>query len=111
VLGSAGLPGLTGFVGEFLVLSGTYATLTTFAFIGVLGVVFTAAYFLWKIIQKVLLGQATERWAKLPDLKGFEILTLVPLAVLMIVIGIYPNWIISTINVATVEILKLMGAA
>jgi NADH-quinone oxidoreductase subunit M len=108
---SLGLPGLAGFVGEFLVLRGAYATLTLLAFIGVLGVVFTAAYFLWKVIQKVLLGTASERWAKLPDLQGFEILTLVPLAVLMLVIGIYPTWIINTINYATVEILKLMGAA
>ncbi|MBI4674962.1 MAG: NADH-quinone oxidoreductase subunit M [Chloroflexi bacterium] len=108
---SLGLPGLAGFVGEFLVLRGAYTTLTTLAFIGVLGVVFTAAYFLWKVIQKVLLGTADEKWAKLPDLKGFEILTLAPLAVLMFVIGIYPTWIIDTINFATVEILRLMATA
>jgi NADH-quinone oxidoreductase subunit M len=107
---SLGLPGLAGFVGEFLVLRGAYATLTALAFIAVLGVVLTAAYFLWKVIQRVLLGQADERWAKLPDLKGFEVLTLVPLAVLMIVIGIYPNWILDTINNATVAILQMMGA-
>lgn len=108
---SLGLPGLAGFVGEFLVLRGSYTTLTLLTFIAVTGVVFTAAYFLWKVIQKVLLGQASERWAKLPDLHGFEVLTLVPLAVLMIAIGIYPNWILDTINTATVEILKLVGAA
>lgn len=108
---SLGLPGLAGFVGEFLVLRGAYTTLTTLAFIGVLGVVFTAAYFLWKVIQKVLLGTANEKWAKIPDLKGYEILTLVPLAVLMFAIGIYPNWMLDTINVATNEILRLMGGA
>jgi len=108
---SLGLPGLAGFVGEFLVLRGAYATLTALAFIAVLGVIFTAAYFLWKVIQKVLLGTADERWAKLGDLQGFEILTLVPLAVLMIAIGIYPNWILDTINGATVAILKVIGAA
>ncbi len=108
---SLGLPGLAGFVGEFLVLRGAYATLTALAFIAVLGVIFTAAYFLWKVIQKVLLGTADERWAKLGDLQGFEILTLVPLAVLMIAIGVYPNWILDTINGATVAILKVIGAA
>jgi len=107
---SLGLPGLAGFVGEFLVLRGAYSTLTILAFIAISGVVFTAAYFLWKVVQKVLLGNVSEKWALLPDLKGFEVLTLVPLAVLMIVIGIYPNWLVDTINVAAVEILKFMGA-
>jgi NADH-quinone oxidoreductase subunit M len=103
---SLGLPGLAGFVGEFLVLRGAYSTLTALAFVAILGVVLTAAYFLWKVIQKVLLGTVSDRWAKLPDLKGFEILTLVPLAVLMIVIGVYPNWILDTINTATSLIVK-----
>lgn len=108
---SLGLPGLAGFVGEFLVLRGAYGTLTNLAFIAVLGIVFTAAYFLWKVIQKVLLGNVNEKWVKLPDLKGYEVLTLVPLAVLMIVIGIYPNWLVDSINAAAVEILKMMGGA
>lgn len=76
-----------------------------------LGVVFTAAYFLWKVIQKVLLGTAGERWQSLADLKSFEVLTLVPLAVLMIAIGIYPTWILDTINGATMTIMQIIGAA
>ena len=107
---SLGLPGLAGFVGEFLVLRGSYTTLTLLTFIAVIGVVLTAAYILWKIVQKVLLGKADEKWAKLQDLKGYEILTLVPLAVLMILIGIYPNWILDTINAATQVILQAVGA-
>ncbi len=108
---SLGLPGLAGFVGEFLVLRGSYSTLTALTFIAVLGVVFTAAYFLWKVIQKVLLGTAGERWQSLADLKSFEVLTLVPLAVLMIAIGIYPTWILDTINGATMTIMQIIGAA
>jgi NADH-quinone oxidoreductase subunit M len=88
---SLGLPGLAGFVGEFLVLRGSYTTLTLLTFIAVIGIILTAAYFLWKVIQKVLLGKSEEKWAKLPDLHGYEVLTLVPLAVLMVVIGIYPT--------------------
>lgn len=106
---SLGLPGLAGFVGEFLVLRGAYTTLTLLSFIAVLGIVLTAAYFLWKVIQKVLLGNANEKWAKLPDLKGYEVLTLVPLAVLMLLIGIYPTWLVDTINKAAEVILKAAG--
>ena len=58
----------------------------------------------------MLLGTVNESWLKLPDLKGFEILTLVPLAVLMILIGIFPNWILDTINNASVAIMKMIGA-
>ncbi len=108
---SLGLPGLAGFVGEFLVLRGSYTTLTLLTFIAVFGVVLTAAYILWKIIQKVLLGNANPEWAKIPDLHGYEILTLIPLAVLMLVIGIYPNWILDTIDKATQAILQMVGAA
>lgn len=107
---SLGLPGLAGFVGEFMVLRGSYTSLTALTFVAVVGVILTAAYFLWRIIQKVLLGTADEKWDKLSDLKGYEVLTLVPLAVLMIVIGIYPNWILNTINDATMVILKMVGA-
>ncbi|MCC7164466.1 MAG: NADH-quinone oxidoreductase subunit M [Anaerolineae bacterium] len=107
---SLGLPGLAGFVGEFLVLRGSYTTLTLLTFIAVIGVIFTAAYFLWRVVQKVLLGKADEKWVNLPDLRGYEVLTLVPLAVLMIVIGIYPNWILDTINAATEVILKTMAS-
>lgn len=106
---SLGLPGLAGFVGEFLVLRGAYTTLTLLSFIAVIGIVLTAAYFLWKVIQKVLLGKAEEKWAKLPDLKGYEVLTLVPLAVLMLLIGIYPTWLVTTINAAAEIILKAAG--
>jgi NADH-quinone oxidoreductase subunit M len=105
---SLGLPGLAGFVGEFLVLRGAYASLTWLTFIAVLGVVLTAAYFLWKVIQRVLLGTAQEEWARLPDLKGYEILTLIPLVVLTIAIGVYPNWIIDTINTASTAIMQLL---
>jgi len=105
---SLGLPGLAGFVGEFMVMNGAYSTLTLLAFIAVWGIVFTAAYFLWKIIQKILLGNVSEQWAKLPDLKGYEILTLAPLAVLMFAIGLFPNWILDTINTASIAILEYM---
>lgn len=107
---SLGLPGLASFVAEFMVFRGAYALITAFAVFAILGIVFNAALFLWKVIQKVLLGTLNERWLKLPDLEAFEVLTLAPLALFMVVIGLYPQWLIATINAATVTILKLMGS-
>ena len=106
---SLGLPGLAGFVAEFLVFRGAYAILTTLTYIALLGVVITAAYFLWKVIQRVLLGTLNEKWANLPDLQPYEIITLAPMAILMILIGLYPSWILDTINSASVAFLKMIG--
>ncbi len=107
---SLGLPGLAGFVAEFLVFRGAYAFLTTLTFIAIAGIVITAAYFLWKVIQKVLLGTLKEAWANLPDLHTYEIVTLVPLVVLTILIGLYPGWLIDTINAGSTALLKLIGS-
>jgi NADH-quinone oxidoreductase subunit M len=103
---SLGLPGLAGFVAEFLVFRGSFASLPIISAVAVLGIVFTAAMFLWKVIQNVLLGTYDEaKWKekeshglKLTDLQPFEIITLAPLVVLMVVIGVYPSVILDTIN-------------
>ncbi|MEX0602995.1 MAG: NADH-quinone oxidoreductase subunit M, partial [Bacteroidota bacterium] len=50
----------------------------------------TAAYMLWTL-QRVFLGQPNEKWANLPDINGRELFTLVPLAVIVIALGIYPT--------------------
>ncbi len=110
VFASLGLPGLAGFIAEFLVFRGAFATLQTLTFVALAGVVITAAYFLWKVIQKVLLGTLNERWAALNDLHAYEVVTLAPLAALMVIIGLFPNWIVDTINLASTAILKLIGS-
>ncbi|MGE5140801.1 MAG: complex I subunit 4 family protein, partial [Rudaea sp.] len=107
---SLGLPGLAGFVAEFLVLRGAFALVPWLAVIAVSGIVITAAYFLWKVIQGVLLGTLKEAWAALPDLHSYEVITLAPLAALTIIVGLYPQWLIETINSASTAILKLMGS-
>ncbi len=106
---SLGLPGLAGFVAEFLIFRGAYASLTTLTFVALSGVVITAAYFLWKVIQRVLLGTLNEAWATLPDLQPYEVITLAPMAILMVLIGLFPSWILDTINSASVAFLKFIG--
>ncbi|MBI3734883.1 MAG: NADH-quinone oxidoreductase subunit M, partial [Chloroflexi bacterium] len=64
---SLGLPGLAGFVSEFMIFRGAFAIIPGIAAVGVLGIVITAAFILWKIIQMVFLGPLNEKWANMKD--------------------------------------------
>jgi NADH-quinone oxidoreductase subunit M len=93
-LASIGLPGLNGFIGEFLILNGAFfSTLyanKAYAVIAALGVILAAAYMLW-MYQRVMFGPITNKEnEKLIDLNGREIGLLVPLVVFMVWIGIRP---------------------
>lgn len=87
---SFGLPGTANFVGEFLVLVGTSYESMLLVLLAMGGIVLAAAYMLW-MLQRVMLGQTTERSALLPDLSPREILTLAPLAIIVFVFGVYPG--------------------
>jgi NADH-quinone oxidoreductase subunit M len=116
---SLGLPGLAGFISEFMVFRGALASLTVISAISVLGIIFTAAMFLWKVIQNVLLGAfSDEKWAQLKehmakegkevhlfDVERFEVITLAPLIFLMVLVGVFPSVILNTINTISVAIL------
>lgn len=99
MLASLGLPGLMGFVAEFLVFLGAFGVFPYLTAVAVTGVVFTAAMFLWTI-QRIFLGPLNTRWAALPDMDGREKLTLVPLAALMLIFGLYPKPLLDVINAA-----------
>jgi NADH-quinone oxidoreductase subunit M len=106
-MASLGLPGLNGFVSEFLVVRGTYPLLTPYTAISMLGVLFTGAYIL-KGIRKVLHGPLNERWAhgehKLTEMTGREIAVMAPLMLLILWIGLWPAWILNVINKAVVAL-------
>ncbi|MGC8825418.1 MAG: complex I subunit 4 family protein [Anaerolineae bacterium] len=103
---SLGLPGLAGFWSEFFVFRGTFAIIPIYAVIGVLGVIFTAAYILWKIIQYMFLGPFNEeRWGKLTDMELFEKVTMWPLVIFMVLFGIYPTPILNLFNAATTALM------
>jgi NADH-quinone oxidoreductase subunit M len=112
-LASLGLPGLAGFWSELFVFRGTLGIIPIFACIGVVGVVFTAAYILWKIIQYMFLGQfSQEKWdeathhAPLSDMVWWEKVTMWPLVIVMIGLGIYPTPVLSFLNSAAVTLLS-----
>jgi len=102
---SIGLPGLNGFVGEFLVLIGSYPTLPSFAVVAGFGVVLAAIYLLWAY-ERVFTGVPDkEENAILSDLSPREIGLLAPLAILVIVIGMYPGFILDKITPSTEAVL------
>ena len=90
MLASIGLPGLSGFVSEFLVLLGTYNVQPWFALTAALGVIAAAAYLLWAY-QRVFHGEATGANAQLADLTTRERLTMAPVAALVVFLGVYPK--------------------
>ncbi|OGF51042.1 MAG: oxidoreductase [Candidatus Firestonebacteria bacterium RIFOXYA2_FULL_40_8] len=111
-LGSLGLPGLAGFVSEFMCFSGAFSsTINTNVFriftgLSIAGLVITAAYFLI-MIQKVFMGPLNPKWKDLPDMTAREYVSIVPLIVLMVLLGILPV-IASGISVKSVDALVML---
>jgi len=90
-LASVGLPALNGFVGEFMILTGSYRALGWPAVVATFGVVLAAVYLL-KMIQLTIWGPITkEENRRLADLSGREVIALLPLCALMLWIGVAPN--------------------
>lgn len=117
---SLGLPGLAGFIAEFLVYNGAFRValagnlpLLALTAISVLGILFTAAFILWKVVQMLLLGKQNEHWAvgehAITDLTGREMGMLVPLVFFMILFGIWPAPILNLINGAMVDTVAAIG--
>ncbi len=90
-LSSVGLPGLNGFVGEFLILAGSFRTHPIAAIMAATGVILAAIYLLW-LVQRVFFGPITSEENRfIPDIAWNEVAAMVPLIVLMVWIGVRPN--------------------
>jgi len=97
-LSSIGLPGLNGFVGEFLILLGAFQSKMVYGVFAALGVIFAAVYMLW-MFQRVMFGEITREENKnLKDLSLREILVLLPLIFFIIQIGVYPKPFLSRMD-------------
>ncbi|MGQ0503988.1 MAG: NADH-quinone oxidoreductase subunit M, partial [Myxococcaceae bacterium] len=107
---SLGLPGLAGFVSEFMVFNGSFATLPWHTALAATSVIITAAYYLWTI-QRMFLGSLNTKYAHLPDLNWRERFTLYPLAVLCLVFGFYPNIMLKLINTDLFALLRAVKGA
>lgn len=97
-MASLGLPGLNGFVSEFLVVRGSWPIFRVYTSVAMIGLFFTGAYIL-KGLKKVLHGPLNEHWVgQLSDINVREIFVIVPLMILMLWIGVWPAWILDVIN-------------
>ncbi len=94
---SLGLPGLAGFISEFLCFLGAFSTLKWHAAIAVLGILITAAFFL-RMIEKVFLGPLNKQWAALDDMSPRELASVLPLAALTVVLGVWPRYALDLMN-------------
>jgi NADH-quinone oxidoreductase subunit M len=92
-----GLPGLSAFISEVLVLLGAWQYDKLLAILAASAVVLTAGYMLW-MLQRVWLGPVNEKYAGLPDVSMREVVTLAPLAVIVVVLGVYPHAVLDLIN-------------
>lgn len=91
VLGSLGLPGLNGFVGEFLILVGVFQYAKVFAVLACVGIILGAAYLLWMYQRTMFQDLTNKKWLSYKDLNLREIVTLAPLAIMAIWIGVWPE--------------------
>lgn len=97
-MGSLGLPGLGGFVAEFMVVRGVWPVFTAATVISMVGLFFTGAYIL-KALKMVLHGPLNEKWrGHLSEINTREVLVIAPLMVFMLVLGIWPAWLLEMIN-------------
>jgi NADH-quinone oxidoreductase subunit M len=108
-LSSIGLPGMNGFVGEFLILLGAFATHRAWAVIAATGVILAAVYMLW-MFQRVMFGTVTHAEnEKIPDMTRQELATLLPILALIFWIGIYPKPFLDTMDASVKHVLEQAG--
>ncbi len=100
-----GLPGLSGFVGEALVFLGAFPVYRVVTMVSAVGIIIGATYVLW-MLQRVFLGPLNQKYANIPDINARELATVIPLAAIVIFIGVYPA---PFINMVKTSLITLIG--
>jgi NADH-quinone oxidoreductase subunit M len=109
MMASIGLPGLSGFVSEFLILVGTFATHAWWGAVAATGVIAAAAYLLWAY-QRVFHGKASGANAEIPDATLSERWVLVPVVVLLVALGVFPHPLLDQITPSIQQLLHHVAA-
>jgi NADH-quinone oxidoreductase subunit M len=102
---SLGLPGLNGFIGEFLIFRGAFPLVTWATALSALGLLLTAVFIL-TILQRVFNGPLNQAWSNMPDLTLKDRFVLFPAIALMFVLGLYPQVVLGVINSTVVQMVK-----
>ncbi len=103
-LASLGLPGLAGFVAEYMAFTGSFKSLSAVTIISVFTMILTAGYLLW-MLKRVFYGPFNTRWSWLPDANLRESIPLFTLAAVIVVVGIYPTFLINVIAPSLTHVL------
>ncbi len=110
MLGSIGLPGLSGFVSEYLILIGTFAVHAWWGVVGATGVLAAAVYLLWAY-QRVFQGRAVGANATIPDATTKERWVLVPIVVLIVALGVFPRPVLDRITPSVQQLIEHVAPA
>jgi len=108
-LSSLGLPGLNGFIGEFLILNGTFPVLRVMAILGTGGVILAAIYLLWayeRVFQGPTRVPHADRASRWKDLSVRELAAVVPLLIMTVVIGVYPRPFLTRIEPSVRQVIQ-----
>jgi len=104
---SLGLPGLNGFIGEFLIFKGAFALATWATALSVIGLLITAVFIL-TLLQRVFNGPLNQKCLSVPDLTFTERLAVLPALALMLVLGIYPQALLGVVNSTVVQMVQYL---
>jgi NADH-quinone oxidoreductase subunit M len=99
-----GLPGLSGFISEFMCFVGAFPVFKTIVIFSTLGILINAAYFL-RAYQRVFFGKLNEKYTDISEINGRELLAVVPLAVITVILGIFPAPFLNMIRTTMTEII------
>jgi NADH-quinone oxidoreductase subunit M len=108
-MASVGLPGTSGFVGEFMVLIGAFKVNTWVAMLAATGLILGAAYMLW-LYRRVVFGELTRKdLQKIEDVNTREIAMFIPIVFLVLWIGIYPKPYFNAMHVSVTHLISQVG--
>jgi NADH-quinone oxidoreductase subunit M len=108
-LSSIGLPLLNGFIGEYLILTGSFQARAVFGILAATGVIWSACYMLW-LYQRIFYGEnKNPKNAALPDLNGRERASVWPLAIAAVVMGVFPMIWLGSIDSAVARVVQAAG--
>ena len=105
---SAGLPGMSGFIGEFMVILGSFDPFTGYAAIAALAVVLTAGYLLW-MLRRVVFGELNPEREKMPEMTLTEAVAIAPLCIATVLVGVFPQTLVGVMQGSVEAIARVLG--